>query len=76
MNEYPHIKWIGGCFGEQAIAHSMDGLVEKRPRDPKQLYVLGREFITPTDEFFEQGYIKIYMDKNDLTKETFPKLVL
>jgi len=35
MNNYPHIKWLGGCFGEQAIAHTMGGLVEKRPLDPK-----------------------------------------
>jgi GMP synthase-like glutamine amidotransferase len=50
---HPHIKIIGGCFGEQITAHTLGGLVEKLPYNPKIEKCLGREWIKPTDVFFE-----------------------
>jgi len=76
MNQYPHIKIIGGCFGEQSTAYAMGGKVEKMPYNPEKPKVLGREHIKPTDDFFIQPWVKSYMAKHDLTEETFPKIVL
>lgn len=76
INEYPHIRIIGGCFGEQSTAEAMGGKVEKMPYNPERPKVLGRELCVPTDQFFEQPFVKRYMDKNNYTKETFPKMVL
>jgi GMP synthase-like glutamine amidotransferase len=50
---YPHVKIIGGCFGEQITAYSLGGMVEKMPYNAKVEKCLGREWIKPTDEFFE-----------------------
>jgi len=50
---HPHIKLIGGCFGEQVIAETLGGKVEKMPFNPAIEKCLGREWIKPTDEFFE-----------------------
>jgi GMP synthase-like glutamine amidotransferase len=76
MNEYPHIKIIGGCFGKQATAMAMGGNVEKMPFNAERPKIIGREEIKPTDEFFEQGFVKRFMDNNQYTRETFPKIVL
>jgi len=76
MNEYPHIKLIGGCFGEQVTAAAMGGKVEKMPYNSEKPKCLGREHVQLTDDFFEQGFVKRYMDKSGLTRETFPKLIL
>lgn len=53
ITEYPHIKIIGGCFGEQITAAAMGGKVEKMPYNPERPKCLGREHIQFTDEFFE-----------------------
>jgi len=76
FNEYPQIKMIGGCFGEQVTAQAMGGRVEKMPRNEERPKCLGREHIQLTDEFFEQPFVKKYMAKTGLTRETFPNMVL
>ena len=76
INECPHIRIIGGCFGEQTTAVAMGGKVEKMPYNAERPKCLGREHIQLTDEFFEQAFVKRYMDKVGLTRETFPKLIL
>jgi len=76
MNEFPHIKLIGGCFGEQSTAAAMGGKVEKMPHNPERPKCLGREHIQLTDEFFQQPFVIRYMEKNGLTRDTFPKLIL
>jgi len=50
---YPHIKILGGCFGEQVTANALGGIVEKMPYNSEREKCLGREWIKPTDEFFE-----------------------
>jgi GMP synthase-like glutamine amidotransferase len=76
MNEFPHIRLIGGCFGEQSIACAMGGVVEKMPYNPENPKCLGREHIQLTDEFFQQPFVIRFMEKNDLTRETFPRMIL
>jgi GMP synthase-like glutamine amidotransferase len=76
MNEHTHIKLIGGCFGEQVTAQTMGGKVEKMPKNEETPKCLGREHIQLTDEFFHQSFVVRYMEKNGLTKETFPKMIL
>jgi GMP synthase-like glutamine amidotransferase len=76
LNEYPNIKMVGGCFGEQATAMAMGGNVEKMPYNAERPKIIGREEIKPTDEFFEQGFVKRFMDNNQLSRDTFPRLVL
>jgi len=53
INEHPHIKLIGGCFGEQVTAAAMGGHVEKMPYNAENPKCLGREHVKMTDEFFE-----------------------
>jgi len=53
LNEHPHIKLIGGCFGEQITATAMGGRVEKMPYNPVNPKCLGREHVQMSDEFFE-----------------------
>lgn len=76
MNEYPNVKLIGGCFGEQSTAVAMGGAVEKMPYNPEKPKVIGRELMQPTDEFFEQPFVKRFMTKSGFTKDTFPNIVL
>lgn len=39
---------------------------EERP------YILGREAIEFTDDFFEMSFVKIYLEQTGLTRETLP----
>jgi GMP synthase-like glutamine amidotransferase len=57
INDYPHIKIIGGCFGEQVTAQAMGGLTTKMPYNAERPKCLGREWIQPTDNFFEQRFV-------------------
>lgn len=54
----------------------MGGKVEKMPYNAVTPKIIGREEIKPTDEFFEQPFVKRYMEKNLLTRDTFPKVIL
>jgi len=45
MNEHPHIKLIGGCFGMQVTASTMGGKAEKMPYNPDKPNIIGREHI-------------------------------
>lgn len=38
--------------------------------------VIGRELIDMTDEFYTQPWVLNYMARHNLTKKTFPKIVL
>lgn len=76
IRDYPNIKLIGGCFGEQIIAQALGGKVEKMPHNPHRESCLGRELINMTDDFFQQAFAQRYMGNNGLTQETFPKMVL
>lgn len=53
LNEYPHIRIIGGCFGEQVTAAAMGGKVEKMPYNEARPKCLGREHVQLTDDFYE-----------------------
>lgn len=46
------------------------------PFNPAIEKCLGREWIKPTDGFFEQDFVKKYMADNKYTKETLPRIVL
>ena len=46
------------------------------PINPLRPKILGRELIISTNEFFEQRWVKKYMNDNELDKNTFPKIVL
>jgi len=76
LNEYPDIKLIGGCFGEQTIAATMGGKAEKMPYNAERPNIIGRELIQPTDEFYSQSWVQSFMTKNNYTMENFPKIVL
>lgn len=67
---------VGGCFGEQLLAHTLGGKTEKMHMNPKRPKVLGREFINPTNEFFDQRWVKKYMNDKNLTRKNFPNIVL
>lgn len=45
INEYPQIRIIGGCFGEQVTAQAMGGRVEKMPYNAENPKCLGREHV-------------------------------
>lgn len=75
-NDYPLIKMIGGCFGAQLIAQALGGKIEKMVLAKERPKIIGRELIKLTDAFFEQEYVKKYMLNKELTKESFPPLVL
>jgi len=75
-NNYPKVKIVGGCFGEQLLAHTLGGRTEKMPMNPKRPKVLGRELINPTNEFFEQRWVKKYMNDKNLDRKNFPNIVL
>jgi len=67
LNEYPDIKLIGGCFGEQTIAATMGGKAEKMPYNAERPNIIGRELIQPTDDFYSQSWVKSFMAKNNYT---------
>jgi len=73
---YPQVKFVGGCFGEQIIAETLGGKVEKMPFDPVREKCLGREWVKPTEEFFEQDFVKKYMAEHNLAKDTLPRIIL
>jgi len=54
----------------------MGGRTEKMPYNSERPKCLGREWIQPTDEFYEQPWVKRYMENNSYERETFPKIVL
>ena len=74
--EYPHIKIVGGCFGSQVLAHCLGGKVEKMKLTKERPKILGRELIKMTDDFYNLGWVKRFLKKNNLTKENIPPIVL
>lgn len=76
FNDYPHIKIFGGCFGEQITAQTMGGNVERMPPNPERPKIIGREQVKFTDEFYELDWVKRYMEKNDLTRDTLTDVTL
>jgi len=43
LNEFPHLKIVGGCFGHQLIAEVYGGKVELMPPNEIRPKILGRE---------------------------------
>lgn len=58
------------------LAHTLGGKTEKMPINPLRPKVLGRELIVPTNEFYEQRWVKKYMNDKNLDRKSFPNIVL
>ncbi|KAL4507204.1 hypothetical protein ABPG72_001997 [Tetrahymena utriculariae] len=57
--KYPHLKFLSICFGEQVLAHSLNGKceeVEERKQN-KQFYNIKTEALNFDDSFFSFPYV-------------------